>query len=150
MTRPSSLMGNFTSQLPTMFWILNSMNLACHTHTLHHCIQTTPTQRAYRKTKFLNDSSILPCCKSGQLLTMTETGGEVRRRSLKTCSTHLLAPVHTIFPELKTSAVVLGSLILIITAANLYTTHLFQMKPHPQPHPPWDCTRHSWRGELFS
>lgn len=27
-TRPSSRMGNFTSQLPTMFWILKSKNLA--------------------------------------------------------------------------------------------------------------------------
>lgn len=34
------------------------------------------------------------------------------------CSTDLLAPVHTIFPELKISAVVLGSRILMITAAN--------------------------------
>lgn len=38
------------------------------------------------------------------------------------CHTHLLAPVHTIFPELNTRAVVRGSLILIITAANLYKT----------------------------
>lgn len=35
---------------------------------------------------------------------------------------HLLAPVHTIFPELKTSAVVLGSRILIMTAAKRYKT----------------------------
>lgn len=27
-TRPSNLIGNFTSQLPTMFWILKSKNLA--------------------------------------------------------------------------------------------------------------------------
>lgn len=31
---------------------------------------------------------------------------------------YLLAPVHTIFPELKTRAVVRGSLIRMITAAN--------------------------------
>lgn len=38
-----------------------------------------------------------------------------------------MAPVHTIFPELKIKAVVLGSLILIITAANrlgLYSAFL--------------------------
>ena len=30
-------MGNFTSQLPTMFWILNSMNRACrHRQTDRH------------------------------------------------------------------------------------------------------------------
>ena len=34
---------------------------------------------------------------------------------------YLLAPVHTIFPELNISAVVRGSLILIITAANRYS-----------------------------
>lgn len=33
-------------------------------------------------------------------------------------TTDLLAPVQTIFPELKMSAVVLGSRILIMTAAN--------------------------------
>lgn len=33
-----------------------------------------------------------------------------------------MAPVHTIFPELKTSAVVLGSRILIMTAAKRYKT----------------------------
>lgn len=33
--------------------------------------------------------------------------------------TNLFAPVHTILPELNIKAVVLGSLILIITAANL-------------------------------
>jgi hypothetical protein len=33
---------------------------------------------------------------------------------------YLFAPVHTIFPELKIKAVVLGSLILIITAANRF------------------------------
>jgi len=33
---------------------------------------------------------------------------------------NLLAPVHTIFPELKISAVVRGSRILIITAANRF------------------------------
>jgi hypothetical protein len=31
-----------------------------------------------------------------------------------------LAPVHTIFPDVKIKAVVLGSLILIMTAANLF------------------------------
>ena len=35
---------------------------------------------------------------------------------------HLLAPVQTIFPELKTRAVVLGSRILMITAAKRYKT----------------------------
>ena len=34
----------------------------------------------------------------------------------------LLAPVQTIFPELKMSAVVLGSLILMMTAAKRYNT----------------------------
>lgn len=37
------------------------------------------------------------------------------------CSSYLLAPVQTIFPELNMRAVVLGSRILITTAANLYT-----------------------------
>ena len=37
------------------------------------------------------------------------------------CSSYLLAPVQTIFPELNMRAVVLGSRILIMTAANLCT-----------------------------
>ena len=36
-------------------------------------------------------------------------------------SKHLLAPVQTIFPELNIRAVVRGSLILMITAANRYS-----------------------------
>ena len=32
-TRPSSRIGNLTSQLPTMFWILNSVNFACENTT---------------------------------------------------------------------------------------------------------------------
>lgn len=43
--------------------------------------------------------------------------------------THLFAPVQTIFPELKIRAVVRGSLILMITAANLYK---FKGKAHSQ------------------
>lgn len=35
---------------------------------------------------------------------------------------HLLAPVQTIFPELKMSAVVLGSLIRMMTAAKRFST----------------------------
>lgn len=42
----------------------------------------------------------------------------VQLRALSTG--YLFAPVQTIFPELKTSAVVLGSRILIITAAKRY------------------------------
>ena len=43
MTSPSSRMGNFTSQLPTMFWILNSMNRACR----HRDRQTLAAVTAY-------------------------------------------------------------------------------------------------------
>lgn len=32
-TKPSSRIGNLTSQLPTMFWILNSVNFACENTT---------------------------------------------------------------------------------------------------------------------
>lgn len=47
----------------------------------------------------------------------------------------LFAPVHTIFPELKTSAVVRGSLIRIMTAANLchtVTNIIIEWPPHPR------------------
>ena len=56
-------------------------------------------------------------------------------------STYLLAPVQTIFPELKMRAVVLGSLILIMTAAKrfgLYSAFLackaifFRSSLHPR------------------
>ena len=44
---------------------------------------------------------------------------------------HLLAPVHTIFPELKTRAVVRGSLMRMMTAANLCRRqHLMTHTPH--------------------
>lgn len=81
-------MGNFTSQLPTMFWILKSKNLAGKPN---FC-----TTLAYFLAASLDCSS-------------------------------LLAPVHTIFPELKINAVVRGSLILMMTAANrlgLYSAFL--------------------------
>lgn len=43
--------------------------------------------------------------------------GPLQPRRGVAAGTHLLAPVHTIFPELKISAVVRGSRILMITAA---------------------------------
>jgi len=77
---PSRRMGNRTSHDPTMFWILNSRNLA-----------EKPSFwmiRAYFLAASRDASS-------------------------------LLAPVHTILPDAKMRAVVLGSRILMITAANL-------------------------------
>ena len=59
----------------------------------------------------------------------------------KRLSSSLLAPVQTIFPELKTKAVVLGSLIRIITAAKLlglysafltWETIFFKSNGHPR------------------
>ena len=40
-TRPSRRIGNLTSQLPTMFWILNSVNFACNRHTIRVRLSTT-------------------------------------------------------------------------------------------------------------
>ena len=51
----------------------------------------------------------------------------VLRVSHNKLNIHLLAPVHTIFPELNIRAVVLGSLILMMTAAKrlgLYSAFL--------------------------
>lgn len=51
-----------------------------------------------------------------------EAWAQLQGRGMRTrgagAHTHLLAPVHTIFPELNIRAVVRGSLIRIITAAN--------------------------------
>ena len=51
-TRPSSLMGNLTSQLPTMFWILKSRNLAGK--------PSFCTTRAYFLAASLDCSSLAP------------------------------------------------------------------------------------------
>ena len=78
-TRPSSLIGNFTSTLPTIFWIVKSRNLAGN--------PSFWMTRAYFRAASFDSFS-------------------------------LFAPVQTILPELNIKAVVLGSLILIMTAAN--------------------------------
>ena len=74
-------MGNLTSQLPTIFWILKSVNLALK--------PSFWIIRAYFR--------------------------DARRESSSD-----FAPVTTILPDAKIKAVVLGSLILIITAAKRY------------------------------
>src|SRR5277367_1161061 len=74
-------MGNLTSQLPTIFWILKSMNLALK--------PSFWMIRAYFREASLESSSDF-------------------------------APVTTIFPDAKINAVVFGSRIRIITAANRY------------------------------
>ena len=80
-TSPSSLMGNFTSTLPTIFWILKSKNFAGK--------PSFCTTLAYFLAASLDSST-------------------------------LLAPVQTILPELKMSAVVRGTRMRMITAANLW------------------------------
>ena len=97
-TRPSSLMGNLTSQLPTMFWILKSKNLAWK----EDFKQVVPL-KPFELTSNPNFWTILAYFLAAN-----------RDRS------SLLAPVQTILPELKIRAVVLGSLIRIMTAANRF------------------------------
>lgn len=103
-------MGKQTSQLATMFWILKSRKRAGK--------PSFCTTRAYFLAASRDCSSL-----------NTETGRQggwqmvssVLWVGLTACRlTDLLAPVQTIFPELKISAVVLGSRILMMTAANLW------------------------------
>lgn len=96
-TRPSRRIGNFTSQLPTMFWILKSRNFACDNKLL--IIESLHLQK-WKLTGKPNFWTIRAYFLAANLESSSD-----------------LAPVHTIFPELKMRAVVLGSRILIITAA---------------------------------
>lgn len=138
-TNPSSRMGNFTSQLPTMFWILKSRNFAgnpsfCTTRAYFlaanlDCssldrwrkkIETDNTRqevywrRLLKKKARIIFTVVTILWKSCFLWTLVYDG------SVNELYSDLLAPVQTIFPELKIRAVVLGSRILMMTAAKRY------------------------------
>ena len=84
-------------------------------------------ESAYREAKLLNDTSILPRSQTREFFTAyTHKQKHDKQHSeatRPTVHTYLLAPVQTIFPELKMRAVVRGSLILMMTAAKRCKEH---------------------------
>lgn len=104
-TSPSSLMGKQTSQLATMFWILKSRKRAGKPS---FCTTRAYFLAASRDCSSLDAKVSDHAGKGGRAAWPLAVGGG---------RTDLLAPVQTIFPELKISAVVLGSRILMMTAA---------------------------------
>ena len=147
-------MGHLTSQLPTMFWTLNSMNLAyiCHGGGRVKGTQQRPKQGT--RTGNPNFWMIL-----AYFLAASRDRSSLRRHThtvkFATAVTppflsYLLAPVQTIFPELKMRAVVLGSRILMMTAAKrcaCTNIHIPGYSCHhgrfPHADRPLDYTRHS-------
>ena len=67
-TKPSNRIGNLTSQLPTIFCILKSRNLACNkplnVRFVLHQLWWAANGRAYRKSQLLNDSRVLSSSQS--------------------------------------------------------------------------------------
>lgn len=147
--------------------------------TARHHVLDLKVQEAGREAQFLDHPSVLPGRQPGVFFTgeagQGSAGVTAEPRTLAGDLTDLLAPVQTIFPELKISAVVLGSRILMMTAAkrwkrqkaglylrNNSPDHLsinrFLIKTRTQkgkqsgankPRPlqvPSGCTRHFWRG----
>lgn len=59
-TKPSSRIGNLTSQLPTMFWILNSVNFACENTTKPVLFNQKITGPSLRVVTYLTPQTCMP------------------------------------------------------------------------------------------
>lgn len=120
--RPSSLIGNLTSQFATIFWTCdwentsNRTNINSNESMNTHCeLLKLEIERPFSglfddHDKLLNGS-----------MCVLDAGKGLTHASCRPCKgvAHLLAPVQTIFPLPKTSAQALGSRVRTIIAENL-------------------------------